>query len=80
MVIDNLEKRGLVSRVRSKNDRRYSNIELTKMGDELIRRMFPRHVKAIVDEFSVLTGQEQEILRNLCRKLGRGGESVQKER
>ena len=80
MVIDNLEKSGLVSRVRSDSDRRYYNIKLTKKGDELIKRIFPGHVRAIVDEFSVLTGQEQEILRNLCRKLGRGKESVQKER
>lgn len=72
MVIDNLEKRNLISRSRDKKDRRRINIGLTEPGMTLIRKIFPEHVNAIVNEFSCLNLTEQEQLRNLCRKLGRG--------
>ena len=72
MVIDNLEKRKLVSRKRSETDRRYYNVDLTRKGRELISNIFPKHVKEVVKEFSVLTGNEQEQLRKLCKKLGKG--------
>ena len=72
MVIDNLEKRKLVKRNRSENDRRYIHIELTKSGKNLIQSIFPDHVDSIVKEFSILTAEEQKTLRNLTRKLGKG--------
>ena len=70
LVIDNLEKRGLVRRVRDENDRRMVQIYLTTEGEGLIAGLFPGHVQAIVDEMSVLDPQEQEALGRLCRKLG----------
>lgn len=70
-VIDNLEKRGLVERVRSKDDRRFISLHLTGEGEELIRRVFPRHARAMAERFSVLSDTEQEELSRLCRKLGR---------
>ena len=78
MVIDNLEKRGLVKRIRSEQDRRYFNVQLTKEGESLIKDIFPEHVKTIVKEFESLTQEEQITLRNLSRKLGRGRESNNK--
>jgi len=72
MVIDNLEKRDLVKRLRSQKDRRYFNIELTNKGKNLIKSIFPRHVKAIVREFETLTQEEQKVLKYLTRKLGKG--------
>ena len=72
MVIDNLEKRKLVKRNRSENDRRYIHIELTKSGKNLIQSIFPGHVDSIVKEFSILTAEEQKTLRNLTKKLGKG--------
>jgi len=72
MVIDNLEKRKLITRTRDKSDRRKMNIGLTTSGRELIQNIFPKHVNAIVKELSCLGIKEQEQLRTLCRKLGRG--------
>ena len=72
MVIDNLEKRNLVKRNRSSEDRRYIHIELTKSGENLINSIFPGHVDSIVSEFSILTAEEQKTLRKLTRKLGKG--------
>lgn len=71
LVIDNLEKLDLVRRVRSQEDRRYITIHLTAQGQELIERIFPEHVAAIVEEMSVLDPAEQETLGRLSRKLGK---------
>jgi MarR family 2-MHQ and catechol resistance regulon transcriptional repressor len=70
MVIDNLEKRGLVQRERQSDDRRYFTITLTAKGGELIRKTFAEVEAAIVTEMAVLTEAEQETLGKLCRKLG----------
>lgn len=70
MVIDNLEKRGLVSRERDAEDRRYITISLTEKGTQLIAELFPRHAAAISDEMNALTDEEQTELGRLCRKLG----------
>lgn len=72
LVIDNLEKHGLVQRVRSEQDRRMVLIELLPAGRELIAEIFPRHAAAVAEEMSVLTREEQRELGRLLRKLGRG--------
>jgi MarR family transcriptional regulator, 2-MHQ and catechol-resistance regulon repressor len=72
MVIDNLEKRGLVHRVRDLEDRRKIQVQLTEEGRQLIAQVFPGHVASITEEMSTLTPQEQETLGSLCRKLGQG--------
>lgn len=73
-VIDNLERDRLVQRERDTRDRRVIHVHLTQMGREKLETVFPGHVAALVDEFSVLTESEQEKLAELCRKLGKGKE------
>jgi MarR family 2-MHQ and catechol resistance regulon transcriptional repressor len=70
MVIDNLEKRGLVSRERDRQDRRFFIVHLTDAGHKLIRKIFPPHALVISNELSVLTVTEQKTLGALCKKLG----------
>lgn len=72
MVIDNLEKSGLVRRERGA-DRRYLTVHLTEAGQELIDSLFPRHAQAVCDELGVLTAVEQRELARICRKLGLAG-------
>jgi MarR family transcriptional regulator, 2-MHQ and catechol-resistance regulon repressor len=72
MVIDNLEKHGLVRRVRDLEDRRKIQVSLTDEGRQLIGQIFPGHVASITEEMSALNSQEQEMLGSLCRKLGQG--------
>jgi MarR family transcriptional regulator, 2-MHQ and catechol-resistance regulon repressor len=74
-VIDNLERDGLVKRERNDKDRRVVHIHLTEKGKRKVMSVLPRHVEALVDEFSVLTSNEQETLADLCKKLGRGKEA-----
>ena len=71
LVIDNLEKQGLVQRQRDAKDRRLVNVSLTPAGEALISRVFPEHLNAILAEMSALSPQEQEQLGRLCRKLGK---------
>jgi MarR family 2-MHQ and catechol resistance regulon transcriptional repressor len=71
LVIDNLEKCGLVQRTRSAEDRRYITVSLTGQGQELISGLFPKHAALIAEEMSILSPQEQDTLSELCRKLGK---------
>jgi MarR family transcriptional regulator, 2-MHQ and catechol-resistance regulon repressor len=73
VVVDNLEKHGLVRRERQQDDRRMVVIHLTPAGKGLIQRIFPAHAKAITEEMNSLAPREQDALRRICRKLGRGG-------
>jgi MarR family 2-MHQ and catechol resistance regulon transcriptional repressor len=72
LVLDNLEKRGLVERKRETADRRQVTISLTPSGEALIKVIFPRQFAAITDEFDVLSPEEQAELGRLCKKLGKG--------
>ena len=69
-VIDNLERRGLVRRERSREDRRVVMVHITDGGDGLVTSVFPGHVEALVGAFAVLSADEQEQLAELCRRLG----------
>jgi len=71
LVIDNLEKRSLVKREREPDDRRCIRVNLTESGKQLISRIFPAHVAAVVAEMATLSMPEQEELGRLCRRLGK---------
>jgi MarR family 2-MHQ and catechol resistance regulon transcriptional repressor len=70
MVIDNLEKNGLVRRKRNAADRRFFIVHLTDKGYHLIHKIFPPHAAVIAEDFGVLTAAEQDTLGQLCKKLG----------
>ncbi|MCA9901831.1 MAG: MarR family transcriptional regulator [Ardenticatenaceae bacterium] len=70
MVIDHLEKRGLVTRQRREDDRRCIDVHLTQAGHDLIATILPAHVAGVVETLAPLTAEEQQQLAALCRKLG----------
>jgi MarR family 2-MHQ and catechol resistance regulon transcriptional repressor len=69
-VIDNLEKRGLVERIRREDDRRCIDIHLTAAARKLVEGLLPGHVAGVQQAFACLTADEQEKLGALCRTLG----------
>jgi MarR family transcriptional regulator, 2-MHQ and catechol-resistance regulon repressor len=71
MVANNVEKQGLAKRQRSPEDGRVQVVVLTAKGKTLIRSIFPRHADALADFIGILSPQEQKMLGELCRKLGR---------
>ncbi len=72
MVVDHLEKRRLVERIRSREDRRKIHVNLTDEGRSVIGEIFPDHVRAIREGMSVLRREERLLLGELCKKLGLG--------
>lgn len=70
-VVDNLERDGLVRRVRDEDDRRVQVVNLTERGRELIARAFPAHLARITTLLGTLAPDEQHELGRLCAKLGR---------
>ena len=71
LVIDNLEKQSLVSREPVDDDRRYNQIVLTTAGRRVIEEIFPEHARHVLNAFSELKDSEQELLKGLCKKLGK---------
>jgi MarR family 2-MHQ and catechol resistance regulon transcriptional repressor len=71
-VLDVLEKKGLIVRMRrSDSDRRRVTVQLTPAGVAEAKRAFSSHLAEIVDDLATLTPREQEELARLCKKLGR---------
>lgn len=79
MVIDNLEKQELVLRQRDSRDRRFISIHLTPKGQSLMEKIFPPHVSRITTLMQALKAEEQEQLRQLCRKLGKHAQELSAE-
>jgi MarR family transcriptional regulator, 2-MHQ and catechol-resistance regulon repressor len=82
VIVDNLERRSLVRRVRDRVDRRQVTVHLTPAGRRLVESIFSGHVAAIVAELAVLSGREQEQLGELCKRVGmdRADSRVRSER
>lgn len=78
LVLDNLERIGLVERRRQQDDRRRIQIHLTPAGVEQIEKILPRVVTAITNEMQTLLQEEQAELGRLCKKLGTGLRAVVK--
>lgn len=73
LVIDNLEKNGLVRRERDSEDRRFFTVHLTEKGRAVIAKVFADVAAAIVANMAALTDDEQTSLGKLCKKLGLKG-------
>jgi MarR family 2-MHQ and catechol resistance regulon transcriptional repressor len=70
LVVKNLEKRGLVQRKQSADDRRFFSLHLTTKGRKLISEVFPKQAAQITRVISALAPEEQTDLARLCKKLG----------
>lgn len=70
VVVDNLERVGLVYREASLIDRRSITVHLTDTGRQIVERILPEQVSNIISAMSVLTPSQQESIGRLCKKLG----------
>jgi DNA-binding MarR family transcriptional regulator len=68
-LIGRLEERGLVTRVSDPADRRSNQLHLTEEGRQLAEVVVPANEEFISDHMSVLSVEEQGILRSLLRRL-----------
>jgi MarR family 2-MHQ and catechol resistance regulon transcriptional repressor len=76
VVVDNLEKDGIVERSVSKEDHRAFYVHLTPKGKRLFKKIFLKHAAYIVQLTSVLSETEQADLADLLKKLGLGLKSA----
>ncbi|MDF2946889.1 MAG: winged helix DNA-binding domain protein [Bacillales bacterium] len=69
-VVDKLEKKELLIRKHCAKDRRVIYAVLTEKGRELMRDIFPKHKKVMLEALAGLDNNEQEELIILLKKLG----------
>jgi DNA-binding MarR family transcriptional regulator len=74
--VNTLERRGLVSRNRSKTDRRLVTVSLTDTGTELIANVQSDWHALEIEITAGLTVDEQRTLAALCRKMAHGARAV----
>jgi len=81
-VVDKLEQRGLVRRVRHTGDRRSVKVELTDEGRAMTEAMFPAHARRIHAAMGGLNDTELYQLGELLRRLGTtaSGEGQEEEK
>jgi MarR family 2-MHQ and catechol resistance regulon transcriptional repressor len=72
VVVDNLQKIGIVKRVVSREDKRAFYVSLTPKGKKMFNKIFLQHAGFVAKLASVLTEQEQTELAVLLKKLGTG--------
>jgi len=70
MVINNLEKRGLVQRKKGEMDKRQFIIHLTNGGKNLIQELLPTVTKKVKNYFEILSKDEQKELQRICKIIG----------
>jgi DNA-binding MarR family transcriptional regulator len=71
MVADRLEARGLIRRVRSVEDRRVVNVELTRRGEGKLEKAIKVYNDIIQKVFSVLSHDEVESLISITDKINK---------
>lgn len=73
LVVDNLEKAGLVLRERDPADRRFVVVKLTERGSAFIASIFPQIAANVSREMNRLSSTELLDLGRLCKKVGLPG-------
>jgi len=68
-VVDKLEEKGLVNRIRNEQDKRVTNASLTEHGYTMMNDIFPKHADTIASTFSVLTDEEMTVLQQALKKI-----------
>ncbi|PTH22009.1 MarR family transcriptional regulator [Staphylococcus arlettae] len=68
-VVDKLEEKGCVTRIRNQQDKRIINASLTQQGRRIMDEIFPKHAETIQSTFSILTDEELQTLQNTLKKL-----------
>ncbi len=77
VVIDNLERNGLVERSHDPDDRRTIFVRLTPKGRRYFKSIFSKHARYVTKLASTLNESEQRRLAALLKKLGLGLRDLQ---
>lgn len=69
LVIKNMERDGLIERVKNPSDGRSFIISLTQTGKDIIQKVLPVHFQNMEHIFGCLNSDEQNQLRTLLEKI-----------
>jgi DNA-binding MarR family transcriptional regulator len=75
-IVDKLEERGLVERVRSREDRREVLIAITPKGSDTFVKGMDLHRQFVERALSVLEADEADIFVSLLKKLAEASDSI----
>jgi MarR family 2-MHQ and catechol resistance regulon transcriptional repressor len=70
-VVDKLEKKQMVRRRASTEDRRLIYAELTEQGKQFVEEVFPGHIAVIEHALDGLSTEEKQSASKLLKKLGK---------
>ncbi|MGO4545179.1 MarR family winged helix-turn-helix transcriptional regulator [Paenibacillus sp. 2TAB23] len=70
-VVDKLEKKDLVRRRASTEDRRLIYADLTDQGKQFVEHVFPGHQAVIEQAVDGLSSEEKQLASKLLKKLGK---------
>lgn len=68
-ILDRLEAKKLIGRVQLAEDRRSTRIQLTRAGERMFEREFPRQIAHLKKRFQHLSGSELREIQHALRKL-----------
>jgi DNA-binding MarR family transcriptional regulator len=72
-IVDHLEEKGLVRRLRIDKDRRMIRVELTEVGHKMYQSIADVNMRLFRTMLGALTEDEQEVFMMLFRKIARAG-------
>ncbi len=72
-VIENLVKKDYITKVKHTEDKRVHIVHLTDSGRTLMEEIYPRHVEKLRNVINILEADEEIILQDLLKKLGKQG-------
>lgn len=78
--VDRVERKGLVVRTTTSEDRRAKVLELTETGRKTICQAFAEHAADLDAIMAVLSGEEKQELCQLARKLGLAAAAMHESR
>ena len=70
MVVNNLEKRAIIEKKQSENDKRIFIIKLSQAGEELYEKVFQKFLKSILGEFEGIKEKEHKEFQKICKRIG----------
>jgi MarR family transcriptional regulator, 2-MHQ and catechol-resistance regulon repressor len=76
VAVDRLYKKGLVSRVESKSDRRVRTVSLTEKGRGIFLPIFRQHAALLKRAFQDVLPDEQRQMEEVLKKIGRRAEEL----
>ncbi|NWJ42190.1 MAG: MarR family transcriptional regulator [Geothrix sp.] len=75
-MLDRLEEKGLIRRIRSSQDRRVAHLELTQEGRELYPLLPPVAIKVLNAHLKGFTGEELELFKGFLKRMRANSEEI----